>query len=613
MASNKLKVQAFRANDLDESTGKQFELGSSWCEFFEIDDSVGDISFTLSFKPLIKAHETLKDRQIELKLSGLTPRRDRKAYANGSNSGHSAIKEFFLNELKLTLKDNSSDYFAIYKASEFDFYLYYIPKLLHDNFIKLFESIAPNVTIHKLSENERNYNKNLQQVIYFGAPGTGKSFEINRITKNKQVIRTTFHPDSDYSTFVGAYKPTSIEIPVRDVTGKVIVENGKQVTENRIVYEFVEQAFLQAYIKAWNAYAEATEGEKAEEQYLVIEEINRGNCAQIFGDLFQLLDRNGYGFSEYPISADKDMKKQLAKAFKGMAIADAERINQIYGKDIVSKVLSGEILLLPDNLFIWATMNTSDQSLFPIDSAFKRRWDWKYIPICEGKENGVSLGWKIKVNGKLFDWWQFVEKINAEINELTKSEDKKLGYFFCKAQDGIVTAETFVSKVVFYLWNDVFKDQDVASIFNDGDEELSFSNFYDTDVSGKAIVKEDKVEVLLKNLRLEPVSTAEVQGDKDSPSSDLLVKYKGVTIEGTSSISKYIEIINRVVEEKGVEVVGNCLGADLTQTPPDNTRNFKEIGNTGWYLATHFGTAKMKVNLNKIESSLGVGIVIEES
>ena len=501
MASNKLKVQAFRANDLDESTGKQFELGSSWCEFFEIDDSVGDISFTLSFKPLIKAHETLKDRQIELKLSGLTPRRDRKAYANGSNSGHSAIKEFFLNELKLTLKDNSSDYFAIYKASEFDFYLYYIPKLLHDNFIKLFESIAPNVTIHKLSENERNYNKNLQQVIYFGAPGTGKSFEINRITKNKQVIRTTFHPDSDYSTFVGAYKPTSIEIPVRDVTGKVIVENGKQVTENRIVYEFVEQAFLQAYIKAWNAYAEATEGEKAEEQYLVIEEINRGNCAQIFGYLFQLLDRNGYGFSEYPISADKDMKKQLAKAFKGMAIADAERINQIYGKDIVSKVLSGEILLLPDNLFIWATMNTSDQSLFPIDSAFKRRWDWKYIPICEGKENGVSLGWKIKVNGKLFDWWQFVEKINAEINELTKSEDKKLGYFFCKAQDGIITAETFVSKVVFYLWNDVFKDMAFGSdIFMDGENELTFNSFYAMSSNEKTVVKEDKVEVFLQNL-----------------------------------------------------------------------------------------------------------------
>ena len=340
-----------------------------------------------------------------------------------------------------------------------------------------------------------------RQIIYFGAPGTGKSFEINRITKNKEVIRTTFHPDSDYSTFVGAYKPTSIEVPVRDVTGKVIVENGKQVTENRIVYEFVEQAFLQAYTKAWYAYSNKADGEKAEEQYLVIEEINRGNCAQIFGDLFQLLDRNGYGFSDYPIQADKDMKKQLGKAFNGKSIANAERINSIYGKDIVSQVLSGDILLLPDNLYIWATMNTSDQSLFPIDSAFKRRWDWKYMPICEGKENGVSLGWKIKVNGKLYNWWQFVEKINAEINEQTKSEDKKLGYFFCKAQDGIVSAETFVSKVIFYLWNDVFKDQTFASdIFRDGEEELTFNKFYDVNANGKAVVKEDKVELFLQNL-----------------------------------------------------------------------------------------------------------------
>ena len=340
-----------------------------------------------------------------------------------------------------------------------------------------------------------------RQIIYFGAPGTGKSFEINRITKNKEVIRTTFHPDSDYSTFVGAYKPTSIEVPVRDVTGKVIVENGKQVTENRIVYEFVEQAFLQAYTKAWYAYANKANGEKAEEQYLVIEEINRGNCAQIFGDLFQLLDRNGYGFSDYPITADKDMKKQLAKAFKGITISDAERINDIYGKDIVAQVLNGDILLLPDNLYIWATMNTSDQSLFPIDSAFKRRWDWKYMPICEGKENGVSLGWKIKVKDHLYNWWQFVEKINAEINEQTKSEDKKLGYFFCKAQNGIVSAETFVSKVIFYLWNDVFKDQAFASdIFRDGEEELTFNKFYDVNANGKAVVKEDKVELFLQNL-----------------------------------------------------------------------------------------------------------------
>jgi hypothetical protein len=369
-------------------------------------------------------------------------------------------------------------------------------------------------------------NKTLsQQKIFFGAPGTGKSFEINRLTEGKEVIRTTFHPDSDYSTFVGAYKPTSIEVPVRDVTGKVIVENGKQVTENRIVYEFVEQAFLQAYTKAWLAYADKEEGENAKEQYLVIEEINRGNCAQIFGDLFQLLDRNDDGFSDYPITADKDMKKQLAKAFKDKAIADAERINSIYHKDIVSQVLNGDILLLPDNLYIWATMNTSDQSLFPIDSAFKRRWDWKYMPICEGTDKGVSLGWKIKANDHLYDWWDFVKKINEEINEQTKSEDKKLGYFFCKAQDGIIHAETFVSKVIFYLWNDVFKDQALGSdIFRDGDDELTFNKFYDVNSNGKAVIKEDKVELFLQNLGVSeeiPILNSEVvEGDVEEEMSN---------------------------------------------------------------------------------------------
>ena len=344
------------------------------------------------------------------------------------------------------------------------------------------------------------------QQIYYGAPGTGKSHEINRLTKNKEVVRTTFHPDSDYSTFVGAYKPTSIEIPVRDVTGKVIVEDGNQVTENRIVYEFVEQAFLQAYIKAWNAYIDASEGEKPEDIYLVIEEINRGNCAQIFGDLFQLLDRNGAGFSDYPIQADKDMKKQLSKAFKGKTIANAERINNIYEKDIVAQVLSGEKLLLPNNLYIWATMNTSDQSLFPIDSAFKRRWDWQYMPICEGKStDGKPLGWKIKANGKEYDWWTFVQRINYEIGELTKSEDKKLGYFFCKTVDGTISAETFVGKVIFYLWNDVFKDQDMGSIFHDkDDQELTFNSFYGVDAYGKAVIKEDIVEIFLNNLELKP-------------------------------------------------------------------------------------------------------------
>ena len=127
--------------------------------------------------------------------------------------------------------------------------------------------------------------------------------------------------------------------------------------------------------------------------------------------MFQLLDRNDYGFSEYPITTDADMKKHLKKAFEGLDIPQMDSINAMFIEqyaDIVKAVLEGDCLLLPDNLYIWATMNTSDQSLFPIDSAFKRRWDWKYIPISNAHKE-----WMIKVGNNYYDWWQFIEKINT--------------------------------------------------------------------------------------------------------------------------------------------------------------------------------------------------------
>lgn len=347
------------------------------------------------------------------------------------------------------------------------------------------------------------------QQIYYGAPGTGKSHAINEKTEGESVIRTTFHPDSDYSTFVGAYKPTMGLLPICDELGQPMKIGSTVLHKEQIIYEFVDQAFLQAYVNAWKYYAENSDN--AKRQYLVIEEINRGNCAQIFGDLFQLLDRNDYGFSVYPINADKDMKKQLAKAFKKdgktITIEGADKINALYkGKDVVSQVLSGDILLLPDNLYIWATMNTSDQSLFPIDSAFKRRWEWQYMPIDKGYDaNGQEIKWAIEGLTKQFDWWSFLEKINAQIGEATQSEDKKLGFFFCKATDGVISAEKFVGKVIFYLWNDVFKNNGFEGpIFKDIDgTELSFSKFYKSDSKGNAIVQKDKVELFLTNLGVE--------------------------------------------------------------------------------------------------------------
>ena len=342
------------------------------------------------------------------------------------------------------------------------------------------------------------------QQIFYGAPGTGKSHTIKEETKESDVIRTTFHPDTDYSTFVGAYKPTTALLPICDELGQPMKIGATTLHKEQIVYEFVAQSFLQAYVNAWKKF------DKDDKQYLVIEEINRGNCAQIFGDLFQLLDRNDYGFSDYPIKADADMKRQLQKAFAGLVIAQKDKINAMYeGKDIVSQVLNGDILLLPNNLYIWATMNTSDQSLFPIDSAFKRRWDWTYMPISDAEKN-----WIIEVDGNNYDWWQFLEKINEKIGSTTNFEDKKLGYFFCKAQDGVISAKTFVGKVIFYLWNDVFKDYEFGdAIFNDEDgSKLSFDKFYTSEGNNSKVV-EEKVALFLKNLGLIPIEISKEESE----------------------------------------------------------------------------------------------------
>lgn len=329
-------------------------------------------------------------------------------------------------------------------------------------------------------------NKPLQQ-IYYGAPGTGKSYEIDKITKVYDTIRTTFHPDSDYSTFVGAYKPTMTKVELRDMSGHLVKEEGttRVVKEDRITYKFVKQAFLKAYLSAWKKYAEGDESGIAP-QFLVIEEINRGNCAQIFGDLFQLLDRQDNGFSSYPIEADADLQMEIAEAFKAekdymlTKELNLQGVVKDYVGNLAEDIKSGKILLLPSNFYIWATMNTSDQSLFPIDSAFKRRWDWHYVKIADAKKD-----YKIKCGDEVCDWWIFVQAVNEKIAEETSSDDKKLGYFFCKPQNEgeSIGVERFVSKVLFYLWNDVFKDGNTTdfNVSDNSNKQPSFDAFYNDD------------------------------------------------------------------------------------------------------------------------------------
>lgn len=360
------------------------------------------------------------------------------------------------------------------------------------------------------SESHDEFNR---QQIYYGAPGTGKSYKIKGILDSNNVpkgnvFRTTFHPDSDYSTFVGAYKPTMRKLMDKIYTKEELIskltemKNGgvtyspqkfgakywrslkllnlvdkKDILqacgmsdnytvefdkgiavgeeylagseESRIIYSFVPQTFLNAYIRAYQT---------DDNVYLIIEEINRGNCAQIFGDLFQLLDRDANGKSEYTIKADADLRTFLE-----------EKLGE--GKPGIK---DGE-LCLPPNLYIYATMNTSDQSLFPIDSAFKRRWDWEYEPI-----KYKNTGWKIEIDEQnKYSWVAFQKEVNRRIFDATHSEDKMLGDYFVNPANGVITADLLRNKILFYLWNDVCKDG-AGDIFRTSEiDEIKFSDLYD--------------------------------------------------------------------------------------------------------------------------------------
>ena len=407
------------------------------------------------------------------------------------------------------------------------------------------------------------------QQIYYGAPGTGKSKAIKDLTFGESVIRTTFHPDSDYASFVGTYKPITEEVVLRDCYGKKVIddETKEVVKEERIAYKFIPQAFLEAYVEAWKKLG------SGKKQYLIIEEINRGNCAQIFGDLFQLLDRNEYGFSDYPIVADKDMQKYLEKEFAGWEITNKDEINQLYGEaNMVNLIMKGERLVLPSNLYIWATMNTSDQSLFPIDSAFKRRWDWKYVPIRESrdKETNTPLNWYINTGDKQYKWWSFISKVNELIGSLTNSEDKKLGYFFCKAKDGEIDADLFVSKVIFYLWNDVFKDYgfDDKDFQDEEGKILSFDRFYE-DKNGKTNVDIAIVEQFLENLGVEKASFNKEEDDDVDDEDSIEEESSNSTTEKRSRDNSHYTINGRGNYKKGplaLAVLQNYTNRNPTKT-----------------------------------------------
>ena len=338
------------------------------------------------------------------------------------------------------------------------------------------------------SKPEMSYSlrvKGAENRILFGAPGTGKSHRIDEIIKACEVkseyFRTTFHPDTDYSSFVGGFKPLFDE--------KI----------GKLTYQFIPQVFTEAYCYAWNHPFEMV--------FLVIEEINRGDCAQAFGDIFQLLDRDEEGNSKYKVRADADLRRRLAA---DLSTAPKE--------DTPQEVRLGNEMMLPSNLTILATMNTSDQSLYAMDSAFKRRWEWEYVPL----EINENERWIETQPGRQYDWGKFVEAVNEKIFNVTQSEDKQLGYYFIGPEKKVISAKEFVSKVLSYLWMDVFKDypqeKDSPFCFNTTtngsvkeNDFVTYRRFY----MQKGEVNVSYVEGLLEKLGLKPTSPAE-----ENPSSE---------------------------------------------------------------------------------------------
>lgn len=297
-------------------------------------------------------------------------------------------------------------------------------------------------------------NEIILQKIFYGAPGTGKSHTVDtEYVKGNKCFRITFHPDTDYASFVGCYKP------------KMGGPTGEDIT-----YSFVPQVFLNAYIYAWNHPDEPT--------YLVIEELNRGNCAQIFGDIFQLLDRQKTVhpvYSKYTINADSDIATYLSGKLENKERYE-KAICEIYGL----KEFDFSILALPSNLNILATMNTSDQSLFPIDSAFKRRWEMGYVAVNYADAEQFSV--KIDDAHK-YSWADVLRGLNRYIKQEKHSTNKILGNRFVQAdENNVISSVAFRDKVLFFLFNDVFKDEDeFRTSFFGGNDTLYFEDLCEGD------------------------------------------------------------------------------------------------------------------------------------
>lgn len=286
------------------------------------------------------------------------------------------------------------------------------------------------------------------QRIFFGAPGTGKSYKLNEEANTyfgKNYARVTFHPNYMYGNFIGSFKPFVKRLTTLDGELKRDDDGNTQET---ITYQYVAGVLMQQIVKAYK---------NADQNYLlVIDEINRANVASVFGDVFQLLDRDSSGYSEYEITTSKELQDYLKVELANVTLDGVLKAR--LGADFSS-------LVLPPNLYIWATMNSADQGVMPMDTAFRRRWDFTYIGVNEAadsnKDEFLEYEFKVDENNKA-NWDLFRRKINRKLSTLGIPEDKLLGSYFIGKQiletkDLDIITNVIKNKVLMYLYEDAAK------------------------------------------------------------------------------------------------------------------------------------------------------------
>ena len=390
----------------------------------------------------IRPFEDLDDEQVINKLASLLKQRRNQEGADATTQLH-LFSIQYANILE-SRNFSTNEYKQILKIAE-------IPESLHAEIRKCVKIYKTIIETYQQSNKQRkikkysplNYTPCKDKIksynrIVFGAPGTGKSFQLkDESTKDSpfaNIERVTFHPEYSYGQFVGSYKPVSDD-------------------DGRIRYEYVPGPFMRTLVKALESGKKA---ESAEKFLLIVEEVNRAKVAAVFGAMFQLLDHTDESESVYEIQASEDVRRYLARELGGT-------------KDNYTSIK------LPNNMYIWATMNSADQGVFLMDTAFKRRWEFEYIGIDENekevKDYEIPVCKNDTVSKKIY-WNELRKALNEKLISLGVNEDKLLGPFFLSKSvlesamsKGMDFVKLFESKVLMYLFEDAAKMK-VRQLFN---------------------------------------------------------------------------------------------------------------------------------------------------